>query len=400
MNPTERIARTQSVLKQNNLDGLFVRLNNNVLMMSGYLPINGMSLVLVPAQGDPVLIAPHQDERFMMECFIEDRRFYTWGDTAHMDPMKGIVSNLEAVASEKGLSGGKIAHEGAPPLYALPRWTPEQRVWVPQQTEALRQCFGIAEWTDLSALLIHEASIKTEWEIGKVRDANHVAAVGLEAFRRAVRPGRTEVAVAAEVEGALQTHGHEATGAQFVRAWAHVMSGPNARYACQTYNASTPREIGDGEAVLMELGVLVDGYWSDLTRVHVAGKPSKEQVEVFQRVLEAQELQTEAVRPGFEWAAVDAAGRNLLSGAIDGLHFPHITGHGVGFCYHELSPFIGPEIAGTIEENQIVAIEPGLYATNEASFGGLRLESNFLVTASGAERLDDFDEDLQLWQNS
>lgn len=377
-----RLDTLRQMMRQQKLDGLVCRLSQNVLMLSGFWPMNGFALAVLPREGDPVLILPQQDERWTTNCLIPDRRTYQWGDTRHMDLLASLLPVLRDVARACKLRGKRLGIEMDYPIGALPAWSPEIRQFTQAGLKKIQSAFTGAEFVDVWESLHEVASRKTPAEIEKIRAANQLAGLALKTFRRAVAPGRTEREIAAAVEHAVNAHGDKQS-----RAWAHVMSGPNSAFAGQTYNMSTGRVVREGDLVSLELGVVADGYWSDLTRVHVAGKPSKRQQKFFDLVANAHDAAVKAIRVGTPWSKVDRAARAVIERAGSGADFPHITGHGVGFCYHEITPLIGPGIPGKVAVGQIVTIEPAIYRSD---CGGIRHEDNHLVTESGTENLSPF----------
>jgi len=386
-NTDYRIASLRRTMASEKLDAIVCRLNNNVVMLSGYWPMNGLSLAILPLESDPVLIIPEQDKRFAQDCFVPDIRTYRWGSTKHMDPLAGLQKLAAEICTERGLSGKRIGMESDYSLASLPVWGAEMRQFTQSNLLFIQSAFPRAKFIDSWALLSRCASCKTPLEIKKIQRANQLGNLALDTFREAVRSGRRECEIAADVERVVHAKGPGTDGIKFVRAWANVMSGDNSSLACQTYNISTSRMIHKGDLVLLELGLVADGYWTDLTRVHVAGKPSAIQKETFDLVKQAHDDAAAAVKPGASWRVIDQAARKIITKAGQGKNFPHITGHGVGFCYHETHPLIAPKIDHAIEVGQVVAIEPGIY---RSGFGGIRHENNYLVTPLGVENLSPF----------
>jgi len=131
---------------------------------------------------------------------------------------------------------------------------------------------------------------------------------------------------------------------------------------------------------MIELATVVDGYWSDLTYMGVVGKPTKRQREVYNHLLEAQLAAAQAMRSGASFDDPDKAARKVLEKAGLGEYFVHITGHGVGYRYHEFIPFLMPGASGVLEKGMVSSIEPGVYIPD---FGGLRIEDNVAVGDDG-----------------
>ncbi len=145
--------------------------------------------------------------------------------------------------------------------------------------------------------------------------------------------------------------------------------------------------------VVMDYGVVLAGYHSDMTRTVHLGRPDRKAQTVYRAVLEAQLAAIAAVRPGVTGATVDAAARSVLRQAGFARYFPHSTGHGVGLEIHE-----APRIASTatgendrLQTGQVVTIEPGVYIPG---WGGVRIEDVVLVTAQGAKVLTPTPKDL------
>ncbi len=270
-----------------------------------------------------------------------------------------------------------------------PSWNSAE-VLVPtaRTLELYRAAFDGSALIDVSALLHTQRRRKTSYEIGKLRTVCEISCIGLEAFERLVDVGISGVELAAAVEHEIMARGTGFQGASRVRAYAQVAVGPDeSAVGYRPNEVSTRRRLEPGDVALLELGVVADGYWADRTRVRVAGEPSQEQLRVFDTVRLAQEAAVAAIRPGISGAQVDEAARSVIRDAGYGDFFPHITGHGVGFAYHELAPKLAPGSTGPLEEGMVTSVEPGVYFK---PCGGFRIEDDVLVTKNGAETLGPF----------
>jgi Xaa-Pro aminopeptidase len=149
------------------------------------------------------------------------------------------------------------------------------------------------------------------------------------------------------------------------------------------------RRLVDGDLVVIDVGALVAGHHSDMTRSFVVGEPTTEQRHWFDVVAAAQAAGRAAVAPGVPTIDVDAACRAVF--AAEGLEelFTHGTGHGVGLDIHE-EPFLGRSSTAVLAEGDVVTVEPGLY---RVGFGGLRIEDLVEVTGSGHRVLTTFPKD-------
>ena len=191
--------------------------------------------------------------------------------------------------------------------------------------------------------------------------------------------------LAAQVERDVMAAGTGHRGALRVRAFAQVAVGPEETAVGYRPNeVSTTRRLQGGEVALLELGVVVDGFWADRTRVRIAGKATEEQSRIFEAVRRAQEAAIREIRPGAKASQVDQAARSAIRDAGYADYFPHITGHGLGFRYHESSPILSPSSSEILEEGMFTSVEPGVY---KKAVGGFRIEDDVLVARTGAEVL-------------
>jgi Xaa-Pro aminopeptidase len=144
---------------------------------------------------------------------------------------------------------------------------------------------------------------------------------------------------------------------------------------------STPLTAGD--LVVIDVGALVDGYHSDMTRTFCVGPPTADQLDKYDLVLRAQLAGLAAVRPGTTGRDVDAACRSIISDAGLGEWFSHGTGHGVGLLIHE-DPYNTAASADVLADGDVVTVEPGVY---RGGFGGIRVEDLVVVTSDGCRVL-------------
>jgi len=218
---------------------------------------------------------------------------------------------------------------------------------------------------------------KDESERAAVRRAAGVADAVSEAVRSGTLVGRTEADVAREVRAGLHERG--SVGVPFPVV---VASGPNA---AQPWYRHGDREIAAGDPVVLDFGAVVDRYASDQTRTVVAGHadPPDEFAAVHDAVRAALDAGIEAVEPGVEAGAVDAAARDVLRERGYADAFTHDTGHGVGLEAHE-APVVGPGSETVLEPGVVLTVEPGVYL--EGRFG-VRVEELVCVTETGCEVL-------------
>jgi Xaa-Pro aminopeptidase len=219
-------------------------------------------------------------------------------------------------------------------------------------------------------------------EIEQIRASVLVAASLFQIALSAIRPGVAESLVAGEME--LQARRAGAEGMSF-----DTIVAAGARSALPHGRASLQPIPGNG-FIILDWGVILAGYCSDMTRTVHVGAVSATHHQMYQAVREAQLASVEAVRPGVTTGEVDRAGRELLKKAGFGTYFSHSTGHGVGLEVHE-APRLAKDQTQKLAPGMVVTIEPGIYIPEE---GGVRIEDMVLVTESGREVLTPTTKDL------
>jgi Xaa-Pro aminopeptidase len=156
-----------------------------------------------------------------------------------------------------------------------------------------------------------------------------------------------------------------------------VGSGKNATVLHYMQNTAVCRA---GELLVVDAGAAYEGYCADITRTYpVSGKFTKEQREMYELVLDAQEAAIDAVKPGRWMHEVDGAARKVFEKAGVADRFIHGIGHQLGMEVHDVTP------DGPLREGMIITIEPGLYFPGKAM--GIRIEDDVLVTRGGGKNL-------------
>jgi Xaa-Pro aminopeptidase len=228
--------------------------------------------------------------------------------------------------------------------------------------------------------LVEQARIiKDDVELATLREAGR--RLGLIALRvpAFALEGRTERAIAADIDAAIREAGFSRPAFETI-----VASGPNS---VLPHARPTDRALRAGDPTVLDFGGVYDGYCVDLTRTVQLGAASAALERLYVAVAEAQRAAIAAVRPGVVSSAIDAAARTVLDGYGLAEAFGHGTGHGLGLEVHEepriarQSPRLPDQI---VEPGMVFTIEPGAYVPG---VGGVRIEDDVLVTATGCEVL-------------
>ena len=217
--------------------------------------------------------------------------------------------------------------------------------------------------------------VKDRSEVEKIREAASLLDRGFARAMKVVKPGARERDAAFSIESFWRKRGAE--GLAF-----DTIIATGARGALPHGKASE-KLIKKGELIVVDMGVLLNGYNSDETRTFVTGAPTRKQKEVYNIVKDAQAAAIDSIRPGVSASAVDRAARGVIEKAGYGKFFGHGTGHGVGLDIHE-APGLGPTSNEVLEEGMVITVEPGIYLPG---WGGVRIEDMALVTKGGSQIL-------------
>ncbi|MYH60253.1 MAG: aminopeptidase P family protein [Caldilineaceae bacterium SB0675_bin_29] len=233
----------------------------------------------------------------------------------------------------------------------------------------------------LEGWLLPLRAVKTEEELDRIREGFRLTTIGHEAGRKAVRLGHREIDVWTEVQTAVEREAGK---------W--MQMGNDCIVGHRPANMSAAPldfEIIANDSFILDLSVVVDGYWTDSCATYYAEQPTAQQVELHRFVEEALAYAVSLIRPGEVAKEVDAKVRSFMaSGGYE--VYPHHTGHGIGLTGHE-APRIVPYNQEQFQEGNVIMLEPGIYIPGVTA---VRLEDAFLVTADGAEPLSHHDKSL------
>jgi len=240
------------------------------------------------------------------------------------------------------------------------------------------------EWIPTERLVEGIALIKDEGEIGAIAAAAAIADLVYAEVVSLIRPGVTEREIAVEIECRTRRRGGEGTAFPPI-----VASGLRAALP---HAGPTDRRIAEGDMVIIDMGVVVRGYRSDLTRTVAVGSASERLREIYRIVAEAQAAAVDMVHPGIDGVELDAVARRIITEHGYGEAFGHNLGHGVGLRVHE-GPSLSWRSTDVLAPGMVVTIEPGIYLPG---WGGVRIEDLVVVTRHGRHVLSTAPKDLQV----
>lgn len=288
--------------------------------------------------------------------------------------------------------GARVVISKRPALLAAAKWLLAHRVrkigiegerLTVSAHSALRRALGSrASLRNAGAVVEKLRVVKDAGELNTIRAAVELGSHLLQTALKTIKPGTPESDVAAELEYSARLAGADGMSFDTI-----VAAGP--RSALPHGHASAARIPRRGFVVL-DFGVILHGYCSDMTRTVYVGKCSPADRKIYQAVREAQQAAIEAVRAGVSCGHVDKAARGTLRRAGLARYFTHSTGHGVGLEIHE-PPRLGRAQQDQLQSGMVVTIEPGVYVPGR---GGVRIEDMVVVTDSGCDVLTPAPKDL------
>jgi Xaa-Pro dipeptidase len=360
---SHRIQQLSQWMKESDIQVSFITNPDNVFYLSGFLsePHERLLGVAVFQEADPFLICPAMEK--------EDAKKAGWdGEIIGHSDIDRPWELIQKAIEKRNLSIHNVAIE-------------KEHMNV-ERYEAITTLFPNASFTAAEDKLRKLRLVKDESELKKIREACELADIAVQIGVEEIKEGKTELDVLAAIEYALKKKGvNEMSFATM------VLTGANA---ASPHGTPGLTKIKKGDLVLFDLGVVVDGYCSDITRTVAFGDINDTQREIYETVLKAQLAALEASKPGKTCAEVDLSARNIIREAGYGEYFPHRLGHGLGISVHEF-PSLTETSSLLLEKGMVYTIEPGIYVPNVA---GVRIEDDVYVTENGLEILTKFPKEL------
>lgn len=344
MNYPQRIARLRERMEREGVTAMLVSSLPNIRYLVGFSGSNGLLLVT-------------------------ENRVWFWTDSRYREQSAHEVQGAKVVIPANGdiwAAATRQANRFRTVAIEAAWVTLAQRQRLPLPDDRLHPAVNWIE--ELRA-------IKEPEEIAAIRRAIELASSVFEPTLAQFRPGMKETELAGLLEFALRQAGGEGVSFDTI-----VASGTHSAHV---HGLASSKPIGNREFVIMDYGVILGGYVSDMTRTFHTGPVSRRARQVYEAVLEAQRAAIAAVRPGVACSSVDAAARKVLKRAGLGEAFSHSTGHGLGLEVHEM-PRVSRLSKQRLQPGHVITIEPGVYIPD---WGGVRIEDVVLVTETGVEVL-------------
>ncbi len=218
-------------------------------------------------------------------------------------------------------------------------------------------------------------AIKEPEEIAAIQRAVDLGDEVFQAVAQRIEPGWTERQVAWEIERYAREHGADGLSFETI-----VASGP---WGAMPHAQPRDHPIQAGEPVIIDMGLRVGGYCSDLARTIVVGEERDGRLrEIYDIVLTAQLAAEELVKSGMSGEEAHMLAHSAIAEAGYGENFGHGLGHGVGLLVHE-SPRLAKTSKDELKDGMVATIEPGIYISG---WGGVRIE-DMIVIEEGKTRV-------------
>ena len=349
-----RIEKARRLMAEHHLDAIFMEGGTSLFYFTGVRW--GLSErtfgVVIPRNGEIAWVTPAFEEARARELI----QFGTDIRTCQED--ESPFALVAGVLRDRGVATGRVGME-----------------------ERVR--FFIADGIHLEAphLQITSATpvtagcrmIKSPAEIALMQHANDITITAYKAAWQTLHEGMSQDELARNITVAFHKLGADGdVSVQF------------GKYTAFPHGSATPQHLREGDVVMIDDGVKVEGYTADITRTGVFGTPTQRQRDIWDLERRAQDAGFRAAQVGVPCEDVDAAARKVITDAgfgpgykVPGL--PHRTGHGIGLDGHEWTYFV---------KGNKTPIQPGMCFSDEptiAIYGefGIRLEDCLHITESG-----------------
>lgn len=350
----DALAALRRRLVARHCDAILVTQPENRRYLSGYSAADSTiaessGVLLIPRRGTPFLLT---DFRFDLQARDEAPGFEV------MLYAHGLFSLLEQLLPR--LSVRRLAFESHYFLHSSAL-----------KFEKMCKTMGV-EPVATTGLIEEFRRLKTQDELDKIRRSVALNEQVFQAIFTDLTVGKSERQVALEIDNAMRQLGAQGPSFDTI-----VAAGPNGALP---HAVPSERPIEEGEPIVIDMGVRLDGYCSDMTRTVVLGTPDEMTVGVIRLVRQAQVAAIAAIRAGETCRRVDGVARRIISEAGYGRQFGHGLGHGVGLAVHE-APSLSRRSGKKLKQGMVVTVEPGIYLEG---WGGVRLENMVAVTDDGA----------------
>lgn len=375
---SNRIANLQKVLREKKLDGGLVGSNVNLFYLTGTLQ---SGFLYVPAAGEPLFFLRKNLERAQKES-----------------PLKNVVPFKKLEELPELLADFNL---NLPKRLAL-----EMGSMTAKEYLRFLKIFGEVEVHDLTRLLRELRMVKSDYEIQMMKASAKKQALVYEAIPKLLRPGMTDLELAAKIESFSRKEGHIGLVRFFGNNqefyFGQILAGENGlvpngydtTLGGQGLNPAFPTgvanvEIKAHQPILVDYAGNYNGYNVDLTRVFSLGTLEEKLLFAYKVAVEIEAEIAEKAKPGvsceelYHWAKDLAKKYNLEDHFMGYYQQAPFVGHGLGLEMNEL-PVLAPGFTTQLKPGMALAVEP------KFAFPGLGvvgIEDTFVVKERGLKKI-------------
>ncbi|MBM7703095.1 M24 family metallopeptidase [Metabacillus iocasae] len=362
----QRLQQVVEWLKEHHHDLAFIHSTENVFYLTGFYtnPHERLLGLFVFQEAEPLLVCPAME---VNQAKSSGWEYEVLGYEDHENPWDLIKASLH---KRNMTTASKIAVEKELLSYA--------------RAEELFNLYPSASLESAEVKLNELRVVKEAHEIDVLRQAAELADYGVQVGVEALKEGVTEMDVLAKVEYELKRKGICEMSFSTMVLFGEKSGEPHGNPGLRT--------LKKGDFVLFDLGVVLNGYCSDITRTVVFGEVSDKQRDIYETVRKAQQAALDASKPGVRIGDLDVIARTIITEAGYGDYFPHRLGHGLGINVHEF-PSMSKANNDVLKEGMAYTIEPGIYIPE---IGGVRIEDDVVITKEGAITLTNYPKELQI----
>ncbi len=367
-----RITKVREKMRESGVDGLIIYGGpgnpSDIRYLTNFSSYIGHTLLVLPLEGDPMLTTNSVLHGEPMHTLI----WMTWVRDVRPAHMPATVRNPENIVEfvrdflkERNLLTGRLGMVGEK---SVPNFLMND----------LKEKFADVHWISADSIMLDVRAIKSPREIEVMRKASWITSRGLEAAISAAREGATEFEVQAEAHRVMISAGAE--GIRFPMA---LTAGP---YAGIKHCPATFRKLQKGDMIFMDMGIVYEGYSTDICRVMSVGPPSQRQKQLLELAIEMEESVIQATSAGVRICDLQNISYQIAKKAGYGdSYFPTGFGHGIGLAMAE-KPVLFDGNEEALQSGMVFALEPMIVIEG---FGTFCFEDMILVKDSGAESLSD-----------
>ncbi len=333
-----RVDKIRSLLQSEDIDSMVVSNIKNVRYISGFTGDEGMAVI---TENSAYLVV---DGRFTEQAGNESK-------IEVVDYGGNFVRTIGEILKEN--NSKKCAFEGNTVSFS--------------EAEHMMKLVDWVSWVAKKDVFEKVRMVKDVNEIKLIQKSLKIALDTFEYVKPQIVAGVSELDIANEIEYRMKKLG--ASGPSFDTI---VASG---KRSALPHGVATKKIIENGDAVVIDMGAVYNGYCSDITRTVFVGGMTKEQERVYDLVAKAQKFAIDAIEAGVSCKDVNEVAVNEFRKNAMDKYFVHSLGHGVGLDVHE-RPFVAGRSCDIFEPGMVVTVEPGLYLPNQF---GVRIEDMVMV---------------------